>query len=446
MLASPAVAQMGGGGIPGGGGGGTFVTGAVGGISIDVNGALAEPLRDNVQKLRAMRNAAIDQQGAEVNRSTPLRKISLRRLDAAIAAHLADGSPLSDDILNMAGMQRIQYVFVYPEANDVVLAGPAEGWKIGPGGDVVGKTSHLPTLQLDDLLIALRTAETTARTGVSCSIDPSNEGVERLRKFLATQRTIGSNPGRTVEAMKQAMGPQSIRVEGVPDTSHFARVLVAADYRMKRLAMDLQEAPVAGMPSYLDMLQSSRGRAANMMPRWWLTPKYEPLRTDGEGLAWELRKPTVTTMTEEDFVNADGSREQSGTTSPLAQKWADSMTDRYDALSVEMPIFAQLRNCMDLAVLGALISKERLLQRAGMNPRTLNDPAQLAAMQLPAPRQIDSQASLIKKGRNYMISVSGGVQMNPWAIVEKVEREASLGSVHAGEAASVAEASNWWWN
>ena len=33
------------------------------------------------------------------------------------------------------------------------------------------------------------------------------------------------------------MGYQNISVSGVPETSHFARTMVAADFRMKRLAM-----------------------------------------------------------------------------------------------------------------------------------------------------------------------------------------------------------------
>ena len=55
--------------------------------------------------------------------------------------------------------------------------------------------------------------------------------------------------------MEEAVGPQTITVTGVPATSHFARVIVAADFRMKRLAMNFEPAPVDGMPSFLTMLK-----------------------------------------------------------------------------------------------------------------------------------------------------------------------------------------------
>ena len=79
---------------------------------------------------------------------------------------------------------------------------------------------------------------------------------------------------------------QQISVHGVPDTSHFARVLVAADYRMKRLAMDFDPSPVRGLPSYMQMISASGHGMSNMLPRWWLEPQCDVLR-DPDGLAWD---------------------------------------------------------------------------------------------------------------------------------------------------------------
>ena len=63
--------------------------------------------------------------------------------------------------------------------------------------------------------------------------------------------------------MEQALGPQTITVTGVPATSHFARVMVAADYRMKRLSMNMEPAPIAGLPSYLEMMSGGSRAIAN---------------------------------------------------------------------------------------------------------------------------------------------------------------------------------------
>ena len=53
-----------------------------------------------------------------------------------------------------------------------------------------------------------------------------------------------------------------------------------------------------------------------MMPRWWLAPKYEPLRRDNDGLAWELRGQGVRCLTEQDFLDSDGPETALGQSRP----------------------------------------------------------------------------------------------------------------------------------
>ena len=67
-----------------------------------------------------------------------MRAVSLKHLEAALAKAHAEGKPLPPEVVYLAGLQRVRYVFVYPEQNDIVLAGPAEGWKMDALGNVVG--------------------------------------------------------------------------------------------------------------------------------------------------------------------------------------------------------------------------------------------------------------------------------------------------------------------
>ena len=75
--------------------------------------------------------------------------------------------------------------------------------------------------------------------------------------------------------IEKALRRQTVTFTGVPATSRFASVLVAADYRMKRMAMKFKRAPVSGMPSFLDMFKSTELGMSNIIQRWWLEPKYE---------------------------------------------------------------------------------------------------------------------------------------------------------------------------
>ena len=98
-----------------------------------------------------------------------MRKVSLRGLEEAIADCTRNHRPLPGEIKYLAGLQRIRYVFVYPEEKDIVLAGPGEGWKVDAQGNVVGLTTGRPVLQLDDLLTALRSAMSAAQGGASAA-------------------------------------------------------------------------------------------------------------------------------------------------------------------------------------------------------------------------------------------------------------------------------------
>ena len=163
----------------------------------------------------------------------------------------------------LAGMQRVQYVFVFPEQQDIVLAGPGEGWKMNDEGEIVGVTTNRPVMLLDDLLVALRSIEAAQQSGISCSIDPRKEGLVKLQALLQNRPVLGDDPSPMIAAIEEALGPQTITVAGVPETTHFARVLVAADYRMKRLGDGFRRAADCRLAE----LFANDGQGAGQGPR-----------------------------------------------------------------------------------------------------------------------------------------------------------------------------------
>ena len=417
----------------------------VGGVRVSVEGVLSQQDDHARAEVLEARRKAMQSAPGDMSQPTKLRMVSLRKLDEAIKQCAESGKPLPDEIRYLAGLQRVQYVFVYPDQKDIVLAGPAEGWKINELGNVVGNTSGHPVMQLDDLLVALRCADAARQGGIDVSIDPTPVGLQNLRAYLENQHgQIGNNPQATIAGIEEALGPQTISIHGVPTSSRFANVLVAADYRMKRLAMNFEPAPVKNMPSYLEMVAPAARGMPNMMPRWWLAAKYEPLATDGEGLAWELRGPGVQCMAEEDYFSTSGQRQSTAKASPAAQKWADTMTSHYDELSQKDAIFGDLRNCMDMAVVGALIVKENLLDKVELHPQFLYNVAGLPTVGYNPPKQVDSKASFVKKGKNYVISASGGVQFQPWELLKKNEVSPAVAPIRT--AAAKTRSTNWWWN
>lgn len=413
--------------------------GQVGGVKIDADGVVSNPEVSELKELQAAWQNGLQEVPADLEAWTDLRFVSLRQLEAKIAAARANGELLPDAVRFLAGLQRVRYVLVYPERQDIVLAGPAEGWRVDTLGNVVGATTGRPVLTLDDLLVALRVAESSNTSGISCSIDATPAGLQRMRQ-LSGRLSARGGPQAAGRQMEEAVGAQAVTVTGVPVSSHFARVIVAADFRMKRLAMDFEPAPIDGMPSFLDLVSGQRAGLHNTMPRWWLAPNYEPLRRDAEGLAWELRGRGVKCLTEQDFLSDAGQREHTGKADPTAKKWADTFTEKFDELAREDSAFGALRNVMDLAVVGALLVKENLAQHSGLQAPNLMGEQPLD--EYPAPRMVASQASFTKAGRNWVVSVSGGVQIFPWQVADRTEIAAELSTARQAQPSA---ASGWYW-
>lgn len=414
-------------------------TRAVGGISINAEGMLTHVEVARGGPLEQIRLQAVPE---ALQARSELRKVSLKALERLIHQHQQTGIPLPDDVHCLGGLQNIRYVLVYPEQQDIVLCGFAEGWKLDARGNVVGQTTGRPVLLLDDLVTALRSLGGQVRGPMTCSIDPTPEGIQRVSALARRLREIG-NPAGTAAAVEEQLGPQRITVAGVPATSHFAHVLVAADYRMKRISMGLEPAPVSGIPSFLELLRATGRGMSNMLPRWWLEPDYPGLVRDEAGLAWEIRPGSVRALAEADFFDAQGRQHPSGKADPASQRWAELFTRRYAELAQAEPVFAQLRNCMELAVVAALMAKENLIAKAGAHFPLLTQSDGFATVQLPAPRQVASKAVVVKKGRNWVIA-AGGVAINPWAVVDKTEAQARVAAVRSK--ASANSATNWCWD
>jgi len=412
----------------------------VGGVSINVEGFLDQPDAKGREQLRRHMLKNTVQAPGEMARTTELRKISLKRLQAVLDDCVRNkAGVIPDEVKYLAGLQRIEYVLVYPEDNDIVLAGPAEGWEVDEAGNVVGVTTGQPVLHLDDLLVALRSVKQARRGAISCSIDPTPEGRRNLQKLFSQVKRFDR---RLLPAIEKAMGPQVISIKGVPEDSHFARVMVAADYRMKRIAMGLDRAPVKGLPSYIQMV---KGTPQNMMPRWWLAADFEKVARSEDGLAFRIRGRGVKAMTEDDFIGQDGNVRGSGRKSPIAQKWADLMTTKYDELAQEDAVFGQLRGLMELSIAAAIIDRFELQSRAGCSlPLLASSDSRLVTSDWHAPKMVRTQASAIKRGNNWIVTASGGVEISSHQIAADTKTDPATAKTRKENGALAG--ARWWWN
>ena len=420
-----------------------FFGDVVGGVNIDTNGVLSGQMKKLNPELRDQLIANLNSADQDILKQTNMRMVSINGLNEILAKSVAEGKPLPAEAQFMAGLQRIEYVILSPENNDIILAGPGEGWKVDENGMVVGQHSNMPVLRLEDFLVAMRTVDAARQgQGISVSIDPTQEGVQKLQQLY--QQIDNFRPDLKDE-VENAMGPQQISLTGVPADSRFSQILVAADYKMKRLSMGLEQAPIDNMPSLLEMAQQKNVRFKKSAPRFWMECNYQPVAKSADNRVWQLRGQGVRTLTEEGFFTKTGQAvDQKGKTNKYAQKWADAMTERFEELAQAEPVFRELRNVMDMAVVAAIIKSQDLMDKVACEADAIQGRQPVSIPSWNVPKTVPTECSFVRLNRAWLVTASGGVQVDSWSVASRTETVESLASVH--KTAVTKTVDRWWWN
>ena len=431
---------------------------SAGGILVDAAGVVRPTFQQEVSgRLDKKRREELASRllPADLNRASPMRKISLVRLEAACGRYFAEKKPIPDELKFLAGLQRIDYVFAYPAEKDLVIAGPAEGFGVNAGGRALGGANGQPALRLDDLLVALRSIE-RGRGAIRCSIDPNQANLAKFVSFVAGNPGDASLESATAryQQMSGILGLQDVSLSGIPADSQFAELLVEADVRMKYIAIGLDKPAVKGFRSHLAMV----GAGANSMQRWWFTPLYDAFTRTADGLGFEFSGQRLQLLSEDELVSADGQRSSAAFTRVTTQKFSKQFTERFPELAKAVPVFAELQGVFDLSVLAALVKKEGLAAKVGWTMSVFLDDERATLARRNVPRKIPSVSNFKMLGRGVMVmQVTGGVVINPADVIRHNEfRRDSGGKLNSVQkAAAPAEGpqndaagklSRWWWD
>lgn len=426
----------------------------VAGVEVDAQGVLrkkmvSDPSGTLTRRLADAARAALP---ADLLRKSESRKVSLTRLEAQLAEKLAAGQPVTDEMRYLAGLTRVRHVFYFPETKDVVLEGPAEGFMPDPAGRVVGLHTGVPVLELEDLIVALRAYPPGGGGAkvISVSIDPTKEGLARMQQFLGQLGAISRDDAQRIAVgLRENLGFQEVTIRGIAPTTHFAQVLVEADYRMKLIGIGLEVPPVK-IDSYVSRA-NPREVARNAMERWYFTPNYECVRVSEDRLAMELVGDGVRLIGENERVTAEGGRVNAqGAGNRASQAFVKQFTDRYPELARKSPVYAQLRNLIDLSIAAAYIQEQDFYGQAGWQLPVFGNEQALAVETRLVPRQVESAVNVVWKGSTLMTPIGGGVNIQPRQALSpgNIQTDASgeLAEVHQRTGAAKVDPKRWWWD
>ncbi len=425
------------------------------GVYVDPQGVLRILAEDQSGGLEAVRRSAINAgQSANARQSSKFRKISLTRLEREVQRLAALGQRPTEEMQVLAGLQRIKYVLVYPETHDLVIVGPAGEWQFDDSGRLIGKETGRPVVQLDDLVLVVRHMLSTPDAKFGCAITPTQDALANTKDFVAETNKTPLKPGQRdawLAKLREHMGRQKIDVYGLDPGTRAARVLVEADYRMKLVGVGL-EPGVVGVPSYLSMIKVPKGGSAPPLDvlRWWFTLNYDALQATRDHDAFELRGQGVKVLSENELLTATGQRVHTGESDELNSEFAHNFTQHFSELAVKYPIYADLQNIFDLALLGALIRSEHLAERVDWHMTCFGDRKQFKVATFDAPKTVETVINhRIVNQSLILVGVSGGVSCDPSALVKPVSMKEDYGILREQRAAAKPRANRsdaWWWD
>jgi hypothetical protein len=431
-----------------------------GGIYIDRDGLVVRFDVNNSAELQVIRRGQFDgmfsEHGQDIREESSLRKVSLVRLQRELELLRAQGRDPDAAMRNLAGIYKIQYVLVYPESGDIVIAGPAGQWTDDADGRIVHQRTRRPTAKLDHLVELLRNAFSNDPT-LGCSITPRANNLLKTQQYLKNAAGKPIVAGRTeqwLSGLRDSMGRQDVEVFGVDTQTHLAKTMVEADYHMKLIGMGLVPG-VPGMNSYMDNLKQAAEKTgtpqALSMLRWWFTTNYKALHATKDGQAFEIIGSGVKVLSENELIGKLGNRVGTGKSDLLTQQFASEFTKNFEQLSQQYPVYGELRNVFDLALITMLIKSEDLHTRVQWDLDYFLDENGYRVVQAVSPTAVESVIShRLVGGKTVLAGVSGGVLLDPRVVVAEDniihDSYGILEAEHKGNANLSLPKAVWWWD
>jgi hypothetical protein len=426
-----------------------------GGVVVDTAGTLRRVKQDDGELASVRLGAAQASGNQEVRTASKLRKISLPRLEKEIQLRRAAGRRLDDEMHVMAGLQRIEYVLIYPETGDLVLAGPAGDWTLDRENRLISTDTGRPVVRLEDFVVLLRHMLSAKNTEFGCSIMPTAEALERTQAFLNESAKKPLSPTRReswLEEVRKQMGPQTISVDGIDPQTRVAQVIVEADYRMKLVGIGLEDGTL-NVPSYLSMIKVQPGQAPPPLDvlRWWFTMNYDAMTTDTSRNAFHFKGQGVKLLSENELITATGGRVQTGKSDLLNREFAQNFTQHFPALAAKYPVYADLQNIFDLALVAALVKSEALADKVNWHMTCLTDAKQFPVMLGHVPKNVDTVINhRVINQKHIVAAVSGGVSADPGQYVRvsamKTDRNGVISSEYNRATPAQLPRGAWWWD
>ncbi len=306
------------------------------------------------------------------------RAISIRILQEKAKKCTARGK-CPENISKLCGLTKVDGFVIDEKNNDIILFGNVD--------------PSLSALYLEDFVVALRNAwlkyavlkgNTYYYSNPGCSIDPNRRVIDRLVRLkgeIIGRRSSRGGEGVIKRWCKICESPQRVRVLGIPFDTHFAWVMVKADYDMKKIVDGSDVIGIPGLVSLSDMTLDKikrellQGHKSSiplyMMNRFWFYPGRVRCWATKEDDLVLLKRCEVILLTEEQYLSKGGHVQGRGRPNPLAKEFARVFTKRYQDVANKKPIYRELEGLFRFVGLAKAMKLIKAFSRAQLDANYL---------------------------------------------------------------------------
>jgi hypothetical protein len=304
----------------------------------------------------------------------PEKAVSLRSMSSALA---------SNKPVRWEGFTRLDGYVIDDDIKDVVLYGGSE-----PGQ---------PELQPADFVVALRARfksgvdpkdGTDYNKSAAISIDPDPEIFHRLHDIQT------STPDGRRQYAELCKSPQTVRVDGFQRHTRVAKILVDADYKMKRISQGIETLAIsspfpgdfeAKIREWRSQINSGRNPAGSpILTRYWFTPgrfSYGEATDHKNMVRFGF---TQVVLKDEDQIYSAGKDIASGRVNEYARAFTCSWTERMEDTFSAEPIWQEMRNMFRHFALTRVMRDLGAFEQVGLDIAFLLDRYEVPRIEMPA--------------------------------------------------------------
>lgn len=139
-----------------------------------------------------------------------------------------------------------------------------------------------------------------------------------------------------------------------------------------------------------------------------------------------------------------------GSVDRASRLFVESFTRKYAEIARKVPVYAQMRNLIDMLVAAAYIQQQDFYGQAGWSMEILGNERLMPVEIYAAPKQVDTAVNAIWKGNRLMTPVGGGVHIQPLKAVSaehiRADEDGTVAQRREQVQLDALQDGQWWWD